>query len=213
MKQAKLLLLLLLTFAMLFACGCNHTDEPKDDVTSTSELATQALETKEPTAHLADEASETPIQTLPPSDSPVEKLTCTYEIPDESFISLDYATDELMKQYKAYEAFDETEDSENQAKVIFKISSEVKNVRFLEISFDETGEKDDTNFIVNKVLYSKNVLLPETPLVVGTVFHGSFPTRAISFVDENNTTRYYSLDMSGKDSSLFLLELIQRDDT
>lgn len=61
---------------------------------------------------------------------------------------------------------------------------------------------------MNRTLYSVDELLPKKPLVVGTVFQGAFPTRAISFVDENNTTRYYSLEMSGKDGSLFLLELV-----
>lgn len=200
MKQTKRLLLSLLVIAMLFACGCTYSKRSKDDVINTSKSGTQAPEIKETSA--------------PPAESaPVEKLTCTYEIPDESFISIDFATDALLEQYKAYEEFNETEDLENQVRVILKISPEAKDFRFFEIFFDKDGEKDNTNFIVNRVLYSKDKISPEKPLVVGTVFQGSLPIRAISFVDESNKTRYFSFETNGMDGSLFLLELVPRDNT
>jgi hypothetical protein len=199
MKLTKLLLLSLSVIAMLFAGGCAYTNAHNDDLVSSSELASQSPETTKPSAPSTDDAL-------------VEKLTSTDNTPDESFISADYATEQLLEQYQSYDEFNESEDIEYQVKVLFKVGTEVKDVRFLEIFFDENGESGDVNFYVSRILYSKDKVSPEKPLVVGTVFHGDFPTRGISFVDENNTTRYYSLNMSGRDGSLILLELVPRED-
>ena len=210
MKRAKILLFSLAVLAILFAGGCTNSSVSKSDLPSPSELATQPVETQKPAAPSAEDASEPTMQTLSPSDESLEKLTYTNNVPDKSFISVDYATEELLARYKSYEEFAESENTEHQVKLLFKISAAVKDVRFLVIYFDESGEDDSINFYVDKTLYSKDILLPEKPLVVGTIFEGLLPTRAISFVDENNTTRYYSLNLSGKDGSIILIELVPR---
>lgn len=196
MKRAKILFFSLAILAMLYVGGCAHTDETDDGSTSSPEFSSPSVETQKPATPSADES--------------VEKLTLSSNVPDASVISADYASEELLAQYKSYEEFDESENAENQTKVLFKISAAVKDVRFLIIYFDESGEAESLNFYVSKTLYSKDIILPEKSLVVGTVFEGLLPTRAISFVDENNLTRYYSLNLSGEDGSIILIELVPR---
>jgi len=210
MKQSKILIFSVVVLAMLFAGGCTHTFGTDDGLTSSPELATQPAETQKPAAPSTEDTAEPTMQVMSPSDENVEKLSSSSNVPDESLISVDYATEELLGQYKSYEEFVESENTEHQAKILFKISAAVKDVRFLVIYFDESGDDDNLGFYVNKTLYSKDIISPKKPLVVGTVFEGLLPTRAISFVDENNTTRYYSLNMSGKDDSIFLIELVPR---
>lgn len=201
MKQVKLLFFSLSILIMLFAGGCADTD---DGLTRSPET--------QPTEQITNpsmESSPEPImQTSSPSD---ERLTYTSNTPDANFIRVDYLTEALLEQYKSYDEYVEPENAAYQVKILFEISATVKDVRFLVIYLDESGEDGSLNFYVDKTLYSMDTLPPEKPLVVGTVFEGLLPTRAISFVDENNTTRYYSVEMSGKDGSIFLSELVPRE--
>ena len=193
---------------MLFAGGCTDTNESDDDLTSPS-ITGQPAVTPKPSTPPTEDASVPTKQSLSPPDKSAEKLTYKGVEPDENFISADYATEELLAQYESYEEFDESEDTENQVKVLFEISTTVKDFRLLMIHL-ESGEDDSLNFCVHKTCYSKDTISPEKPLVVGTIFEGSFPTRAISFVDDNNKTRYFDLSMSGEDGSIILIELVPR---
>ena len=182
MKQAKILLLSLAVLAILFAGGCAKAPVSESVTPSPSEPS-------------APSPTEAVLQPSEPAASATGAVC----------VSADYASDELLSQYASYDEFMELEDLSYQVKVVFTTSVPVTDFKFLEGGY-VGGEDDSFRFVVNSVLYSMDELLPEKPLVVGTVFHGDFPTRGISFVDESNTTRYYTLGMSGKDGSLVLIE-------
>ncbi len=157
------------------------------------ELSTPPAETQKPLA--------------PSPDESVEIVTLSGNGPDASVLSADYATEELLAQYESY---GELAESDYKVRLAFKFVSEVKDFRLLMLRFDKMEEDKSLNFCVEKTLCYKETVSPETPIVVGTVFVGSLPTRAISFVDENNTTRYFDLSMSGEDGSIILIELVPR---
>jgi len=182
MKRAKILLLSLAVLTMLIAGGCKKS--------SVSESASPTP--AEPRASAATE-------TVLPSTEPAISAT------DDVCVRVDYATDALLGQYASYDEFDESENLDYQVKVIFTTSAPVRDFKFLAGGYVE-GENDSFGFVVSSVLYAADTVSPDKPLVVGTVFHGDFPTRGISFVDENNTTRTFALGMSGKDGSLVLIE-------
>ena len=180
MKQAKKLLLFLAVQVLLFAGGCTNSSMSESDLQSLFESPSQtekSLLSSEPSASISDGVC----------------------------VSVDYVSDELLNKYDSYYEYVEPEDSSYQVKVVFTTNVAVKDFNLLEGGFIG-GEDNSFSFKVSNVLYSIDELLPEKPLVIGTVFHGNFPTRGISFVDESNTMRYFTLGMSGKDGSLVLLE-------
>lgn len=141
--------------------------------------------------------SSTPGNDIPESSNPTTSVT------EKVFVSVDYATDELLSKYDSFDEFVEFED-EGYQKIIFITSIVVKDFRFIEV-----GHKDEdmnVTFFENKVLYSLDELLPEKPFVVTWMEQGLIPHRGISFVDESNTTRYFYIAMSGEDGSLLLVE-------
>jgi len=178
MKQAKTLLFLVVTFAMLFA-GCTNSSTPSSDI---QELPT-------PTASETEKVSEPPESTT--------------SVTEEVLVSVDYATDELLSKYNSFNEFVEFED-EGYQRIIFTTSIAVKDFRFIEVGFKDEDKK--VAFFENDVLYSMAELSPEKPFVVTWMEWGTIPHRGISFVDETNTTRYFYISMSGKDGSLLLVE-------
>ncbi len=124
-----------------------------------------------------------------------------------AIVSVDYASDDFLAQTGTY---DEViiDASDPLAKVVFTANITVKDFKYLEILLtDCVGDK--CSFDIVEELYSINELRPERPLVIGMEFVGSIPNRGISFVDETGTTRYFSINQSGKDGSVFLLEFEQ----
>jgi len=119
-------------------------------------------------------------------------------------IRVDYASDELLANPGTY---DEViiDASDPLAKVVFTANITVEDFKYLEILLTDCVG-DMCSFDIVEELYSINELRPERPLVIGMVFMGSIPNRGISFVDETGTTRYFSINQSGRDGSLFLLE-------
>ena len=136
---------------------------------------------------------------LPESSEPTTSATGTV------LVNVDYATDELLSEYDSFDEFTEFED-EGYQKIIFITNIVVKDFRFIEVGYKE--ENTNIVFFENKVSYSLDELSPEKPLVVTWMEQGSIPHRGISFIDENNTTRYFYVAMSGEDGSLFLVEFL-----
>lgn len=55
-------------------------------------------------------------------------------------------------------------------------------------------------------MYSLPVLFPSRPLLMTVTFEGSIPTRGISYVDADGTTRRFTLSLSGEDGTFLLTE-------
>lgn len=133
-----------------------------------------------------------------PGSEPATSVT------DGVYVSADYATEELLSRPGTFDEYVADDDSEYLVKLVFTAHTTVKDFRFLAIQAEEAAEAAGFHLKVDSVLYSQDELSPDKPLVVGMVFVGTFPTRGISFVDENGTTRYYAVNMSGKDGSIVL---------
>jgi len=115
----------------------------------------------------------------------------------------DYVTDELLAGYDAFEEFIEF-DEERYLKIMIMTNMTIKNFKFIEVALspdDEDGILEEKS-----VRYSLGELSPDKPFVVTWLEIGSIPHRGISFVDEKNVTRYFSISMSGLDGSLRLVE-------
>lgn len=124
-----------------------------------------------------------------------------------AIVSVDYASDDFLAQTGTY---DEViiDDSNVLTRLVFTVNIKVKDFKYLEILLTDCID-DKCSFDVVEELYSINELRPERTLVIGMEFVGSIPNRGISFVDETGTTRYFSINQSGKDGSVFLLEFEQ----
>lgn len=125
-------------------------------------------------------------------------------LPASTWVNADYATDALLAKYGSsineYIEFAKA----GYPKIIVAANTELKDFKYIEVGYKDENE----NFILyqKEVLHSLNELLPEKPFVVTWMDQGTIPHRGISFVDENNTTKYFALSMSGKDGSLLLIE-------
>jgi len=115
-------------------------------------------------------------------------------------IDVDFAEEELLS---VYETFDEFSDEETDHRIVITTNTALRDFRFIEIGINpETGPL----FFAGSVLHSADELLPEKPFIV-TWLGRDMPHRGISFVDKNDITRYFSINLSGYDGSLFLSEL------
>lgn len=178
MKQAKLLLLFVVAFAMLFA-ACANPSAPDSD----------SSQPPKPSDSGIDEVLDSP----EPSDPVTEK----------ALVNVDYATDELLSKYDSFSEFTEFED-EGFQKIIFTTNIAVKDFKFIEVGFKD--DNIDFTFFESDVLYSLEELSPAKPFVVSWMEQGSIPHRGISFIDETGATRHFCITMSGEDGSVFLAE-------
>jgi hypothetical protein len=67
------------------------------------------------------------------------------------------------------------------------------------------GDRGIIYFYPGEVLHSFDVFTPQDALVITTHF-GTMPRIAVSFPDENNTRRYFTIQQSGLDGSILLTE-------
>ncbi len=126
--------------------------------------------------------------------------------PTKITINLDYASDELLAKADEYNKYDDT-DSKYRISAVFKTNVAVDGFKYVSLNYDDSSsENGDTNFKVEKVLYTPSQLTPEKPLVVTMLLDGAIPSRGIAYTDENGTTRYFAISMSGQDDSLLLTE-------
>lgn len=127
----------------------------------------------------------------------------SYSPPTSTWLNADYATDELIGKYASCKEFIEF-DEDGYQKIIFVANTELKDFKFITIG--HRSENNSVFFFEESVLYSIDKLTPEEPFVVTWVEWGTMPHRGISFVDENNVTRYFTITSSGLDGSLLITE-------
>ena len=90
------------------------------------------------------------------------------------------------------------------AGVVFSVNHPIKNFKVLSLHFKEF--KNDKPVFLYKELYTKDVFRPDRQLLVKFTFFGSIPNNGISYTDPTGKTRYYTVDASGKDGSLYFTE-------
>ena len=108
-----------------------------------------------------------------------------------------------MKQLGPHDIFVAGQ-SDPMAGVVFSTNNPIKNFKVLSLHFKDFSNGKPV-FLVQD-LYTKEVFLPDRPLLVKFSFFGSIPNNGISYMDSNGKTRYYAVSESGKDGSLLFVE-------
>lgn len=98
-------------------------------------------------------------------------------------------------------------DSVPEARIVFIPYKAIKDFKILNIEFIEAREEGEIVFATQEV-YKSEPLTPNKPLLANLSFFGTIPNNGISYVDENGTTQYYAVNISGKDGSLILNKFI-----
>ena len=117
-------------------------------------------------------------------------------------VSGDFANDAILGSYDSFESFVEFDEAGYQ-RIVLATNIAVKSFKYIEIGFNPD---DDRMFFEKSVLYELQTLTPEKPFLVTWMGLGTMPHRGISFVDENNLTRYFLIHESGLDGSLLVTE-------
>jgi len=116
-------------------------------------------------------------------------------------ITVNSAQDKTSSKYRSYEEFVEFK-KEHYPKIVFASKIELRNFEFIELEVDDS--EMDRKMRVKGALYSLDKLLPEKPFVV-TWEEGYDPPypphRGISFVDRNNTKRYFAIGQNDEGGS------------
>lgn len=79
----------------------------------------------------------------------------------------------------------------------------VRNAQLLALSLSDAMQDGSVTFD-SKVIYERDSVGPDAPLVVKIAFPGDIPCYGLRFTDAGGTTRQYAIGMSGYDGSLIL---------
>ena len=184
-KRFSMILICCLLFA-LCACGKTQT-KTAPSAEPTTETTSAAETTEVPTTLAAQTQTEAPAE-------PETFIAAT--------INVDFAKDNQLSDGQ-FESFTAVEPP--QTKIIFSTNATVRNFNVLALTNGDVDEDGDMTFDVEE-LYTLDRLTADRPLVVSTTFYGLIPNNGISYVDETGTTRFFAVDMSGEDGSLYLWE-------
>lgn len=134
--------------------------------------------------------------TLPPAsaspEAPTPPAPSVYVESTLENFHIALASDELLNKYDAFHEYIH----EDGARVIIWTDTEVKNFAFISVDYDIAD--DQISFFAGDVLFSVDELSPEKPFVVETMAPEVLPLYGISFLDENNVQRYFSINFSGR---------------
>jgi len=108
--------------------------------------------------------------------------------PEGGQVSARLATDELLNGYRDY--LDLSWVEEGDLRVAFTSNMRFMNFRVVTLGYD------DGLYVSGEVIVQKE-LFPGRPIVVTWPEQGDVPHRGISFVDENDETRYFVLETAG----------------
>jgi len=97
-----------------------------------------------------------------------------------------YANDEILGCYDSFFTYKDDISAET---IIVITETALKNFNYVEIEYDiETGEAN-----VKNVLFTIDELTPEKPFVANTHIVESVPVRGITYIDENNNTKFFMI--------------------
>jgi len=97
-----------------------------------------------------------------------------------------------MDDYHLYIA----EDSAYTQKLLFRARETLHDVQFVSLTFG------DASYEKNALLYSLDTMTPESPFVLGVVFHGDMTTYGVTFTDSTGTVHRYAIYISGRNGML-----------
>jgi len=124
--------------------------------------------------------------------------------------------DEVLFDLSQVEQYHEITLIEDGAPFVFTTEIPLHNFNLLVLGLNDDFFADNAPanarlHYVSEIVYTLEVLTPETPLVANWLFlGGAFPINGFSFTDTNGTTRYFSFHGSGYDGApqpIHVLEL------
>lgn len=120
-------------------------------------------------------------------------------------LTADYAPEELLEREGDYDYF-EADGGEWQVKLVISARETVTDLSYVTLNLDYYDEDGELAWGVGDTLYTQEELTPQRPLVVGMVFYGDVANRGLTFVDSQGNFRCVSINMSGTDGSILLVE-------
>lgn len=186
--------------SMLLLTGCGAGNSAPESSAADSESSAQTtLTTSEPGT-----ASEPPSTEPELTAEPVPTVGSTVEESAEDLpVKAQYIWE--VPELGVHDEYG-LNDNALTVEVVFTAESTVTDFKLLSISMQDYDDAGNFAFAAEEV-YSQPELTPERPLVAGMEFLGDIPNNGISFTDADGNVKYYAVDMSGRDSSLFLLEI------
>ena len=127
------------------------------------------------------------------------------EEPASPPLTADYAPEELLSQEGSYDYF-EADGGEFQVKLVITARETVTDLKYVTLNLDYYDENGELQTGVGDTLYTQEELTPDRPLAVGMVFYGDVASRGLTFVDGQGEFHCVSINMSGKDGSILLVE-------
>ncbi len=176
----------------------SQEEEPEPEVSSTLTSEPESDETEQ---SVSQETSTSAAE----SGSESTSASVEEEIVTPVYIEVFDVLPEQLPNHEPYELYVEDENSEYVVHLLFTADGPVKNLSFVsgEILQDDQGE---LYFNVLETLFTPQEFSDEMSLVIGTVFYGSMPSRAIVYEDEYGEIRIFTLGQSGLDGSVLLVE-------
>lgn len=199
---AILTLLLLLT-----GCSSQAAESLTTSGTSPEQTAQESISPPEQTS--SEASAEISLPTAePPSTEPTvtPEPDTTGETSEDVSIPVKAHYLEDVPELAEHDEFNVTEDS-SVVKVVFTADSAVTDFRVLSIAMQDYDDSSGKTTFAAEEMYSQSELTPERPLEAGLVFLGDIPNNGISFTGADGVVKYYAVDMSGRDGSLFLWEI------
>ena len=137
------------------------------------------------------------IEVTPFSDFPVDIF---------SSVSEDIAVYNSTDGYEEYYKFAA---SESEYKVSFMVAANktITDFKLYSLTWKDSAETIFTYELSEKPLYELEKLTSDKPLMLTVEFPGDMPAYAITFKDQNGTEKIYSLEQSGMDGSILLVDL------
>lgn len=96
-------------------------------------------------------------------------------------------------------------DADGEYVTIMMDDQTVTGVQLLSLSLSDVAQDSSISFD-SEVIYERDSIGPDAPLVVKIAFPGDIPSYGLRFTDAGGTLRQYAIAMSGYDGSVFMEE-------
>lgn len=164
--------------ALMLLCGCTGGEETVPSETASAQTTAPA-ETTVPAG-----------TTVPP-----ETAGTVPAADPNAPISAEYAP-ETFNAYHIYW----TDETDYITSIGFTAAEELTDVTFARLGWEGNSYSED------EVLYTIDIMGPETPFLAQVVYWGDMTTYGISFTDAGGARRYFAVYISGGDGSLVCTE-------
>lgn len=204
-ENMKKLTILLLSLALVMTLGGCKSENNETKVIENSKEVEVTEETETPEVEVVEEietpeVEEDPQEIKSPEVIVGEDLNVVTE-DGEPVFRVEWADDVISEipEYSEYTA----KDSVPEARIVFIPYKVIKDFKILNIEFVEASEDGEIVFATQEV-YKEESLTPDKSLLANLSFFGTIPNNGISYVDDSETTNYFTVNISGKDGSLIL---------